>query len=168
MKKLSHLLIICSFIGLSVASFNADSSVYYVDARVVDVTQAPEQCRYVKPQDRQCTSRRCRNAQRNNQADSNTVVGAVIGGAAARALSKNRSSSTKNVNTAIGAVVGGSIASSRRQERDPRDNQAQLQCERAGYLATVTYTHPATRQMQTVTVPMERRTRAQFISIPVR
>lgn len=145
-------------IAAAAMSFTAEASrgqVYFVDAKVLKQDPTPERCEYVQPR-------------RQAKDSTGTGVGAVAGGLIARDLSRNKSKKTKTVNTVLGALVGGSIGSSYDdRRRDPRDTP-KLQCKSDGFLATVGYIHPVTQTYQVTTVPLDRRTRAQFISIPVR
>lgn len=127
------------------------SSVYYVDAKVLAQRDAPERCTYVK---------------QGGDSSAGTIIGIGLGALIGRQFGGSKNA--RNWATAGGAIAGGMVGSKvDDNNRDPR-NTPQLECESSGYLATVGYIHPVTRVYQVITVPMDRYTRAEFISIPVR
>lgn len=127
------------------------AQMYYVDAKVLGQRETPERCDYVRQE---------------GDSSAGTLVGLVAGGLLGRQFGGSKSA--RNWATGVGAVAGAAIgAKADERNRDPR-NTPKLECRRDGYLVTVGYIHPVTRVYQVTTVPMDRYTHAEFISIPVR
>lgn len=127
------------------------AQMYYVDAKVMQQRPTPERCEYVR---------------QGGDSSAGTVIGLVAGGLLGRQFGGSKSA--RNWATAVGAIAGASVgANVDERNRDPR-NTPKLECKQDGYLVTVGYIHPVTRVYQVVTLPMDRMTNAEFISVPVR
>lgn len=125
--------------------------IYYVDAKVLQQNPTPERCGY---------------EQQGGNSSAGTVTGVIFGGLLGRQFGGSKKA--RNVGTAIGAILGGSVGSGvDRRSADPR-NTPKLACKSDGWMVTVGYIHPVTSVYQVTTLPMERRTRAEYISVPVR
>lgn len=118
---------------------------YQVEALVQDVQRAPEVCEEGRSLDRRG----------NGQTLFGTILGGVIG-------NQFGGGNGRKVMTVLGAGAGAVIAAPDR----PRGT-GKMRCERDGYIATVSYLDPETRQMITTSVPLEKNTRADYIRIPV-
>lgn len=118
---------------------------YQVEALVQDVQRAPEVCQEGRTRDRRG----------NGQTIFGTVLGGVIG-------NQFGGGSGRTAATIFGAGLGAVIAAPDRPK-----GTGKMRCERDGYIATVSYLDPETRQMITTSVPLERNTRADYIRIPV-
>lgn len=158
MKKLLRSTMLLTLIGSSLVLTGCASGpstprsqVYYVDAKVIQQQPTPERCGYVR---------------QGGDSSAGTVTGLIAGALIGRQF--GGSTSARNWATAVGALGGATVGSAvDRNNRDPR-NTPKLECKQDGYMATVGYIHPVTRVYQVVTVPMDRPTSAEYISIPVR
>lgn len=150
--------VVASMLAVSAISAGCASSggysrpqMYYVDARVLQQNPTPERCNYVK---------------QGGNSSAGTITGVLLGGLAGRQFGGSKNA--RNWGTAVGALFGGVIgAKVDSSNADPR-NTPKLECKRDGWMATVGYIHPVTNVYQVTTVPIDRSTRAEYISIPVR
>jgi uncharacterized protein YcfJ len=141
--KTTHFMKI-GFVALISAATAACSSTpstptYRVDAYIQSMERAPDKC------------------VQKTEGGGNSIVGALIGGVIGNQFG---SDSGRVAMTVLGAGAGAAIAGS-------GGKKGKTQCSRDGYIATVSYIHPASNQMVTKRLPLERRTTAKYINIVV-
>lgn len=113
---------------------------YRVDAMVQSMERAPDVCVQEK------------------EGGGNAIIGALIGGVIGNQFGSGKG---RIAMTAVGAGAGAAVASS-------GGEYGKNECRRDGYIATISYIHPATNQMVTDRIPLERRTNAKYINIQVK
>lgn len=144
MKKLQSMkiaLIATAALATVACSSTPSTPTYRVNAFVHSVDRAPDVC----------TQQR--------EGGGNAIVGGLLGGLIGNQFG---SGNGRIAMTLVGAGTGAAVASG------GGSKDGKMQCSRDGFLATVSYIHPADERMVTTTVPLERRTSAQYISISVK
>jgi hypothetical protein len=131
-------------VGCSSAPRTPPPPVYYVDAMVLDISEAPEVCYQDK---------------RKSGGIGKPLLGFLIGGIVGNQFGGG---SGRILSTVAGAGIGTIIATD-----TPKPASGKYHCERNGYIAIVSYIHPVHQNMITERIPLERRSWAEFINIPV-
>jgi uncharacterized protein YcfJ len=133
-----------ALVGCASAPRQADEVIYHVNSKVINVQPAPEICRA-----------------KSARGDGSTLLGAIIGGAVGNKIGRGNG---RKLATLTGAILGASAGSS---SQNRRSSNGKLVCAKNGWVATVMYEHPISGQYVTGHFPLEKRTRAKFIQIPV-
>jgi uncharacterized protein YcfJ len=130
--------------GCASSSRQADEVIYHVNAKVIQVQPAPEICRA-----------------KSARGDGSTLLGALIGGAVGNKFGRGNG---RKLATVAGAILGAGAGS---RSQNSRSSHGKLVCTKNGWVATVMYEHPISGQYVTGHFPLEKRTRAKFIQLPV-
>lgn len=139
-------LVLTAALALTACSQTPRAPTYNVTANVINVVSAPEVCLVNQTKSK-------------NNASKNiiyTALGGIIG-------NQFGSGSGKAIMTGSGALAGYAISQNSRTKSDGK-----LKCSSNGYVATVAYIHPQSRQMVTDKISLTRKTRAKQIVIPVK
>jgi outer membrane lipoprotein SlyB len=130
--------------GCASSTRQADEIIYHVNAKVIQVQPAPEICRA-----------------KSARGDGSTLLGAFVGGAVGNQFG---SGNGRKAATVVGALLGAGAGA---KSQNIRSSNGKLVCTKNGWVATVMYEHPISGQYVTGHFPLEKRTRATFIQIPV-
>lgn len=137
-------LIAIAALSLGACSTLPKAPVYQVNAKVMSVKKAPEVC--------------VEEVKKSKNKTSSKIAGGVIGGLIGNQFG---SGNGRKAMTGLGAIIGVVAVT----ERDKKTGK--YVCKSDGYIAEVTYIHPETNAKKIEFMPLKRRTRAEWLSIPV-
>jgi outer membrane lipoprotein SlyB len=138
---LTLLIAVTSLLGACASNYQTHS----VDALVMSVEQAPEQCGY--PRD-------------NN--GGKIIAGGIIGGVAGNQFGGGKG---RIAMTLLGTVLGMKVADGS-DRNDPDKNK--LVCRSDGYNVTLTYLHPITQKKIIEVHPMAQPPKQRYLRLPIR
>jgi uncharacterized protein YcfJ len=143
-SNIKSILIAVATLSLGACSTLPKVPVYQVNAKVMSVKKAPELCtEEVKKSKTKATSK---------------IGGGIIGGLIGNQFG---SGNGRKAMTGLGAILGVVAVT----DRDKKTGK--YICKSDGYIATVTYIHPETRSKKIERIPLKRKTRAEWITLPV-
>tara|TARA_B110000196_G_C21152144_1_gene670475 strand:- start:4877 stop:5338 length:462 start_codon:yes stop_codon:yes gene_type:complete len=143
-SNIKSTLIAITALTLGACSTLPKAPVYQVDAKVMNVKKAPEVCtEEVKKSKTKATSQ---------------IGGGIIGGLIGNQFG---SGNGRKAMTGLGAILGVVAVT------DIDKKTGKYICKSDGYIATVTYIHPETKSKKIEYIPLKRKTRAEWVTIPV-
>lgn len=144
-SHIKSIIVAVAALSLGACATVPQTPVYQVNAKVMSVTKAPEVCR--------------EEVKKKKTKTSDQLIGGGLG-----ALIGNQfgSGDGRKVMTGLGAILGASAATNRPKKT------GKLICKSDGYIAKVTYIHPETQRKTIEDLPLKKRTRAEWVTIPVR